>query len=133
MITTVIEREDGYTATSDEGLLYVPKDPSNRHYQEILEWIAEGKTPEPYVPEPEPIPTSVTMRQARLALLQFGLYQQVLDAIANLPEPQKTAAEIEWEYAGYVERTSAFTQSLALALGLTEQDLDSLFTLAGSL
>ena len=32
-------------ATYDNGtVLYVPKDTSNRHYQEILEWVAEGNT-----------------------------------------------------------------------------------------
>lgn len=27
--------------------LYIPKDQSNRHYQEYLEWVAEGNEPEP--------------------------------------------------------------------------------------
>ena len=26
---------------------YIPKDPENRHYQEYLEWLAEGNTPIP--------------------------------------------------------------------------------------
>jgi len=26
--------------------LSIPLDPSNRHYQEYLEWVAEGNTPE---------------------------------------------------------------------------------------
>ena len=31
--------------TYDNGIvLYVPKDEANRHYQEVLEWIAEGNT-----------------------------------------------------------------------------------------
>ena len=25
----------------------VPKDPANAHYQQYLEWVAEGNTPEP--------------------------------------------------------------------------------------
>ena len=25
----------------------IPFDPANRHYQEYLEWVAEGNTPEP--------------------------------------------------------------------------------------
>ena len=30
-------------ATYDNGIvLYVPKDEANRHYQEILEWVAAG-------------------------------------------------------------------------------------------
>tara|TARA_A100001515_G_C4487471_1_gene182137 strand:- start:44 stop:229 length:186 start_codon:yes stop_codon:yes gene_type:complete len=32
-------------ATYDDGTaLYVPKDQANRHYQEILEWVAAGNT-----------------------------------------------------------------------------------------
>jgi len=30
---------------------YVPKDPDNRDYQEYLEWVAEGNTPEPAASE----------------------------------------------------------------------------------
>ena len=30
---------------SDE--ISIPFDPANRHYQEYLEWVAEGNTPEP--------------------------------------------------------------------------------------
>ena len=29
------------------GVLSIPLDPANRHYQEYLEWLAEGNTPEP--------------------------------------------------------------------------------------
>ena len=31
-------------ATIDNEVLYVPLDPANRHYQAILEWVAEGNT-----------------------------------------------------------------------------------------
>ena len=27
--------------------LHIPFDPGNRHYQEYLEWVEEGNTPEP--------------------------------------------------------------------------------------
>jgi hypothetical protein len=83
-----------------------------------------------------PVPVAngvVTMRQARLALLQVGKYADVSTAIASMPEPQKTAATIEWEYASTVERSSAFVASMATALGLTEAEMDSLFVLAASL
>lgn len=90
----------------------------------------------PYVePEPLPavIPSIVTMRQARLALLQQGLLSEVQLVIQALPSPQKEAAEIEWEYALDVNRQSPLVQSLAASLELSEDDLDLLFTLASNL
>ncbi len=80
------------------------------------------------------IPTSVTMRQARLALLAAGKLSQVDTAISSIPDNmQRAAAAIEWEYAQTVDRASPFTATLAAALGLSETDLDNLFTAAGAL
>jgi len=52
MISTVEKtyREDGtwgnvYKVTYSDGVYYlVPHNEENRHYQEILEWVAEGNT-----------------------------------------------------------------------------------------
>jgi predicted component of type VI protein secretion system len=90
----------------------------------------------PDIPEPErpdPIPQSVTMRQARLALLQQGLLDQVDTVIDSLDEPERSAAKIEWEYSQTVERDRPLIQALAPGLGLTEDDLDNLFKLAATL
>lgn len=78
--------------------------------------------------------TSVTMRQARLALLQAGLLSSVQTALQNIPdESQKQIALIEWEFAATVDRASQFTQSLAGSLCLMEDDLDNLFQTASEL
>ena len=87
----------------------------------------------PPAPPPFVAPSSVTMRQARLALLQTGKLADVSTAIASLPSPQKEAAQIEWEYSNEVQRGNAFVSMLGPALGLTEQQLDDLFTLAATL
>lgn len=75
----------------------------------------------------------VTMRQARLALLQQGLLPQVQTAINSLPSPQKEAAQIEWDYSSEVHRDKPFVQLLGSALGLSDEQLDSLFELASTL
>ncbi len=89
----------------------------------------------PYVAPPEAplvIPSIVTMRQARLALLETNKLHLIQPAIDSLPSPQKEAAQIEWEYSGEVHRNKPFVQTLGLALGLTEEDLDNLFLLAST-
>lgn len=85
------------------------------------------------VPTPLVAPKVVTMRQARLALLGAGLLQQVDQAISALPEPQQSAARIEWDYSSEVHRDRAFVQQLGQALGLSDEQLDALFIQAAAL
>lgn len=75
------------------------------------------------------VPQSVTMRQARLALLSAGVLAQVSGAVAQAGE----AAQIEWEYAQTVDRSSHLIAQLTPALGFTEQQMDDLFTAAALL
>lgn len=82
---------------------------------------------------PVPVPQSVTMRQARLALHAAGLLSGVDAAIAAMPEPAKTAALIEWEYAGNVERNAGLVPAMAAALGMSDADIDDLFISAATL
>ena len=79
------------------------------------------------------IPTRVSMRQARLALLGAGKLAAVDAAIDTMPEPQKSAARIEWEYAAEVRRDNAFVAGLAPALGMTDAQVDALFVAAAAL
>lgn len=79
---------------------------------------------------PKPIaPITVSMRQARLALLQAQLLDEINLAIQNGTEADK----ITWEYATEVNRSDALVINLSVALGLTEQQLDDLFMLASTL
>lgn len=80
----------------------------------------------PFTPAPSPpkAPSVVTMRQARLALLDAGKLDDVTEMVAALG----SAAQIEWEYAQTVDRTHPLVQ----ALDLTEAELDDLFVLAAS-
>ena len=75
------------------------------------------------------VPKSVTMRQARLAMLNAGLLEIVNEAIVTAG----SAALIEWEYAKEVERSSGLVPQMATALGLTESQIDALFIQAATL
>ena len=75
----------------------------------------------------------VSMRQARLALIQRGLLNQVDASIAAMPEPDRAIVEIEWEYASSIERNSPWVIQLGSALGLDEEGLDELFKAAAEL
>ena len=88
----------------------------------------EGDFPAPPAPPP-PIPQSVTMRQARLALLAAGLLDLVETAIAGAGP----AAKIEWDYATEVQSSAGLVPAMATALGLTDAQIDALFVTASTL
>lgn len=79
------------------------------------------------------VPQQVTMRQARLALLQAGLLAQVDPAIDSLPSPEKETARIEWDYSSSVVRSRPLVVMLGQALGLDDAALDQLFITAAGL
>lgn len=104
--------QDGHYAVMRNGWVLVP-----------------GATPTEPAPPPPPIPQTVTMRQARLALLGAGLLDAVNASIGELGQ----AAQIEWEYATEVHRQSPLVAGLTAALGLTDAQLDQLFVTASGL
>lgn len=75
----------------------------------------------------ELIPKQISMRRARLLLIDRGLLSTVEGAIASLPEPDKSKAEIEWNTSSYIFRNKAFVLSIAQGLGWSEEYLDNLF------
>jgi hypothetical protein len=78
-------------------------------------------------------PASITMRQCRLQLLALNKLALVDGIIDAMPEPQKSAAKIEWEYAAAVERNSPLVENLGLALDLDGAEMDTLFMDAAKL
>ena len=82
-----------------------------------------------------PVPLSVTMAQARIAMSRSGITESMVDAVIDgMPAGQaKTETRIWWERSNAVERNHPAVAALAPALGLTEGQVDSLFALAASL
>jgi hypothetical protein len=81
-----------------------------------------------------PVPASVTMRQARLALLAVDKLDDVAPTIAAIADStQRRKAQIEWEFSNEVQRHHGFVTVLAPALGLTDAEIDDLFRLAVTL
>lgn len=91
-------------------------------------WRLEFSTSQVQAPE------SITMRQCRLHLLATGKLNLVQPAIDSLPEPQRSAASIEWEYGSVVWRNSPLIAQLAPVLGWnTPEEIDAQFIAAALL
>lgn len=82
---------------------------------------------------PPAVPLSVTMRQARLALMASGMLDAVNAAVDAMEGATGAAARIEWEFSSEVQRNKPLVQSMGAVLGLTESDLDNLFIQAASI
>jgi hypothetical protein len=95
--------------------------------------IQPGPDGYPVAVDPPPsapvIPTSISPAQARLALLGAGLLDQVEAAVAA----GSRATQIAWEMATVIERSSPTVVALSAALGLTDAQLDDLFTTAAGI
>ena len=87
------------------------------------QWIEGGTAPAPQVPQ------SITMRQARLALLGAGLLDDVEAAVAQAPR----AVQIEYEYSSELHKDWPTLVMLAAALGMTDEQVDQLFITASQL
>lgn len=116
---------------------YRPEDPYGIAPQ-IRKWLNEN--PEApvhvYVPPPAPTPEelrarmpSLSARQFRLGLVAGGFtLSQVAANIEAMPEGvDKETAEIEWEYATSFERTHPLISSIGSSLGLTEEQIDTMW------
>jgi hypothetical protein len=76
-----------------------------------------------------PVPSFVSPRQMRLALIAYALDDDVDAYVATLPKE----AQVEWEYATEVRRDNQLINAAASALGMNQAQADDLFRLAASL
>jgi len=77
----------------------------------------------------EPVPQTVSPRQIRIALTATGLRSTVENAVKAGSQDLKDW----WEYALDIERGHPLIVSMAQSLGVNEQQLDDLFSLAATL
>lgn len=76
-----------------------------------------------------PVPQQVTIRQARLALLNAGLLDDVEVVIAAAGRE----AQLEWEYAAVVDRSNPAVSAVQQQEALTDAQIDDLFREAAKL
>lgn len=101
-------------------------------YLEYAEWINSGNSPEYFYEEPlPPVPSLVSRFQARAALYQAGLLDQVNTIMADQNTPMM--AKLAWQDAQEFRRDSSLVQSMGATLGMTDEQLDNLFRLAATI
>lgn len=81
--------------------------------------------------QPPSVPQSVTRFQARAAIHLAGLLEQVEALMAHPDTPM--LAKLAWQDAQEFKRTSPTVLAMAGALGLTEAQIDDLFTTASGI
>ncbi|OAP37414.1 hypothetical protein [Sinorhizobium americanum] len=107
----------------------------------VRKWLQENPdaTIEPYVPPTsEQIRASMpplTARQLRLGLLDGGISpSEVSAAIGAMPAGAiKDRARIEWEYAATFDRAHHLIGTICVVLGLSEEQIDTMWRDAASL
>ena len=114
-----------HSAILTSGNKCIPVAPGNVDYEELM---ATNPTIEPYI-EP-PIIKTCTAVQGRLALKSFNILDQTEAVINSLPASDDI--RIYWEYATIWRQDSEQIKSMGAGMGLSEQQIDDLFTLAQS-
>lgn len=77
----------------------------------------------------EPVPPTIEIRQAKMILNSLGL----LKTIENLIKQENELVQILWNDAATFERTNPVLNAMAIKLGLTSDELDSMFIEANKL
>ena len=80
------------------------------------------------------VPASVTRAQGKAALIQAGLWGDVLTYVDGIADPvDKAIAEVALYDTLHWDRSSPFLNAAASELGLDNEDLDDLFITANNI
>jgi hypothetical protein len=87
---------------------------------------------------PLPVPASISMFQARAALLQTpgpssNTMLDVVNAYVTANASTNPALTLAWEYSASVERKSVFVNSLMGVFGISPSEMDQLFFLGATI
>lgn len=113
--------------------LVAPPTPDEGYYviEGAPEEYAPGQWRQTWTQVPQPIPEQVERLQARLALIQVGLWDTV---VAYFADPSRTAIEMAfWDDARTWRRDDPTVMAAGANLGLTDAQIDALFKLAATL
>ncbi|WP_416860561.1 hypothetical protein [Helicobacter ganmani] len=75
------------------------------------------------------VPYSISVRQAKLALLEAGLLERIEEAVQNMDKE----TQIAWEYATEFTRNNPLILGFAQVLKLSKKQIDNLFIKAKTL
>lgn len=116
--------EGGWILRDSDGA-HIPPDPANRDRVEYQEWFSAGGLTNQYE---QPVPSSVTRRQFRQALVKSRIRAAFEAAVAADQDTK------DWYADSFTfERADPELATVATAIGKSDLEVNTLFKLAGTL
>lgn len=96
--------------------------------------VPDGAEILPCAEPPEPVPQQITRAQGKAALIMQGLWGAALDYVAAIQDQtQRALANVALHDTLTWERSSPFLNAAAAGLGMTDEQLDTLFIQASEI